>query len=176
AEKPTKLTKPTDPNEGSGSTSTPSTDNGSSNTSDTTSNTNSNNGSTDSNSGTMVTTPTPEEEKMKLKTFSDSLRDNDFEIYNDQTKLERDETDVTSLTNNSFKLVETKKNQIPVMGWSLGVELVSGSVNSTQGTVQIKVKFTKEGNSIATEPSTIKLTGFSSLQKAVKAILFTDEM
>ncbi|MDC4163703.1 hypothetical protein LNO75_03920, partial [Mycoplasma sp. T363T] len=35
---------------------------------------------------------------------------------------------------------------------------------------------TKEGNSIATEPSTITLTGFSSLQKAVKAILFTDEM
>ncbi|MDC4163147.1 hypothetical protein LNO75_00960 [Mycoplasma sp. T363T] len=179
AEKPTKPTKPTDPSNG-GSTMNPPSSGGMDNSSSS-SGSNSGSGSNmDSNAnsgGGMDITPNYEADKAKLQDFASKLTEQDFEIFNNNAKAEKNSINVNSLSNDSFKLVETKKNTIPVMGWNLGVELVSNSKNTTQGSVKIKIKFIKEGISdISTTPVELTITGFKSLQSSVASILFKEQM
>ncbi|MDC4182468.1 hypothetical protein [Mycoplasma bradburyae] len=179
AEKPTKPTKPTYPSNGGSTTNPPSS--GGTDNSSSSSGSNSGSGSNmdpNANSGGgMEVTPNYEADKAELHDFASKLTEQDFEIFNNDDKVEKNSIDVNSLNNDSFKLVETKKNTIPVMGWNLGVELVSNSKNTTQGSVKIKVVFTKEGSSdVSTTPVELTITGFKSLQSSVASILFKEQM
>ncbi|MDC4182463.1 hypothetical protein, partial [Mycoplasma bradburyae] len=136
-----------------------------------TSNTTGNNGS--AGSGTMVTTPNPEEEKMKLKSFLDTIKEENFEVLKNNDKTLRSSINLDELKKEDLKLQDTVKEENPVKsGWTLGVELVSDSKNKNVGSIDINIKYTKNDNSMSTDPVKLTLTGFKSLKTDLSSILF----
>ncbi|MDC4163151.1 hypothetical protein LNO75_00980 [Mycoplasma sp. T363T] len=192
AEKPTKPTEPKNPNNGGGTTTTnppstggsnnqgnsgnsgtntanPPAGNGSNNTSNTTGN----NGSSGSASGTMVTTPNPEEEKMKLKSFLSTIKEENFDVLRNNDKANRSNVNLDELKKEDLKLQDVVKEKNPVKsGWTLDVELVSNSKNKNVGSIDINIKYTKDDNSMSTDPVKLTLIGFKSLKTDLSSILF----
>ncbi|MDC4163500.1 hypothetical protein LNO75_02780 [Mycoplasma sp. T363T] len=121
----------------------------------------------------MVTTPSPEEEKMELKSFLSTIKEGNFDVLRNNDKANRSDVNLDELKKEDLKLQDSVKEKNPVKsGWRLDVELVSNSKNKNVGSIDINIKYIKDDNSTSTDPVKLTLTGFKSLKTDLSSILF----